>query len=204
VSTPEVTARPPYAEAARTLLRDSILDAAGELLADAPWERVTMAAIAERAGVSRQTLYNEFGSRRELAQAYLIRESDAFLEPVEEAIAANAADPGEALAAAFEVFLSLAAGHPIVRAISSPDDGDELLAMVTTRGGPLLANVNDRLGKALRDTWPQLPARDARIVSDAMVRLAISHAALPDRSPRQTAADIASLLRPYAEAALAK
>lgn len=49
-----------------------------------------MAEAASAAGVSRQTLYNEFGTRDELGQALVIRESDRFLDAVEEAIDAAA------------------------------------------------------------------------------------------------------------------
>ena len=191
--------RPPYAEAARALLRDSVLDAAGELLRGRPWESVTMAAIAERAGVSRQTLYNEFGSRPELAQAYVMREAERFLEPVEEAVAAHTSEPRAALGAAFAAFLEMAATHPLVRAISSAEEGDELLALVTTRGGPLLEEVSERLAATLKATWPALAIGDARLVSETLVRLAISHAALPSETPERTAASVSRLLGPLVD-----
>src|SRR5688572_1846340 len=75
--------RIPYATAARELLRTTLLDAARELLRDRPWNEVTMAQVAQAAGVSRQTLYNEFGSREEFAQAFVLREGDRFLAAVE-------------------------------------------------------------------------------------------------------------------------
>lgn len=191
--------RPSYPEAARALLRDSVLEATGELLRDRPWEGVTMAAIAERAGVSRQTLYNEFGSRPELARAYVMREGDRFLEPVEQAMAAHAADPRTALGAAFATFLEMAATHPLVRAISSAEEGDELLALVTTRGGPLLEVVSERLAATLKATWPKLAIEDGRLVSETLVRLAISHAALPSETPERTAASVSRLLGPLVD-----
>jgi AcrR family transcriptional regulator len=191
--------RPSYAEAARALLRDRVLDAAGELLRDRPWHGVTMAAIAARAGVSRQTLYNAFGSRSELAQAYVMREADRFLEPVQEAIAANASDPRAALGAAFAAFLDMARTHPLVRAISSAEESDELLALVTSRGGPLVEEISDRLAATLRATWPALEAADARLISETLVRLAISHAALPSDTPERTAASVSRLLGPVAD-----
>jgi AcrR family transcriptional regulator len=196
LSSAATIARPRYAEAARTLLRQSILDATGELLNDSPWANVTMAGIAERAGVSRQTLYNEFGSRNELAQAYVMREASSFLEPVEAAVAENASDPRAALGAAFRAFLSMAETHPVVRAITSAEEGDELLALVTIRGGPLLQEVGERLARFLKGSWPQLAIGDARLVSDTLIRLAISHAALPSASPERTAASISRILGP--------
>jgi len=51
---------PRFSEAARELLRERVLDALGELLRSRAWSEVTMAHVAARAGVSRQTLYNGF------------------------------------------------------------------------------------------------------------------------------------------------
>ena len=76
-----------YPVAARALLRDTLLDAVGTLLDERGWSDVPMAEVARRAGVSRQTLYNEFGDRTGLAAAYVLREAQSFLADVEEAIA---------------------------------------------------------------------------------------------------------------------
>ena len=70
--------RPPYAVAARELLRETVLDATDALLRERPWAEVTLAEVAKEAGISRQTIYNEFGSRTALAQAYVLREGDRF------------------------------------------------------------------------------------------------------------------------------
>ena len=75
----------PYAVAARALLRDTLLDAARRELEQRAWSEVTMADIAAAAGVSRQTLYKEFGSREEFAQAFVLREAERFIAAVETA-----------------------------------------------------------------------------------------------------------------------
>lgn len=195
--------RLPYPEAARALLRDSVLAAVNELLGSELWSDVTMAQVAERAGVSRQTLYNEFGSRRELARAYVMREAESFIALVNDAVLAND-EPRAALGAAFEVFLSAAEGHPVVRAIVAADDGDELLALVTTRGGPLLADIIDRLAAILTSRWPGLAITDGRLIAETLVRLAISHAALPSDSARGTAASVVRVLGPYLDGLIGK
>jgi AcrR family transcriptional regulator len=185
-----------YAELARLALRDQVLDAVGELLRDRPWARVTMAEIADRAGLSRQTLYNAFGSRAELAQAYVDREADRFLVAVEQAVREHVTEPRRALAAALQLFLTAASEHPAVRAVTSADGSDELLPLITTRGGPLIERVTERLTGLFLETWPQLRRADGAPVADVLVRLAISHAALPGGEPAQTAQDIARLLGP--------
>ena len=187
----------PYAELSRGLLRDHVLDAVGELLSDRPWAKVTMADVSERAGVSRQTLYHAFGTRNELAQAYVGREANRFLAAVDDAVREHAAEPREALEAALEVFLAAAREHPLVRAIISSTDGsEELLRLVTTRGGPLVGLATEHLTELLVETWTGLERRDAAPVGDALVRLAISYAALPAGEPPETAKMIARLLEP--------
>jgi AcrR family transcriptional regulator len=186
----------PYAELTRGLLHDRMLEAVSELLGDRPWSKVTMAAVAGRVGVSRQTVYNTFGSRQELARAYVEREADRFLAGVDIAVSENAARPRDALAAALSIFLGAAREHPLVQAITSTDGGDELLPLVTTRGGPLVDHVTEHLTGLLVETWPVLRPRDAAPIADALVRLAISYAALPAGEPGQTAQTIARILGP--------
>jgi AcrR family transcriptional regulator len=193
----------PYAVAARELLRATLLDALREELRTTPWPDVTMARVARGAGVSRQTLYNEFGSRGELAQALVLREVDRFLESVETAVTLHVDSPVTALAAAFDVFFAAAGENPVVRALVAPDgSGDELLALVTTQGGPVLGRATERLAAFLAAGWPQLPTDDVRLLSEVVVRLAISLLTLPGDGPPVSGEDVARLLGPYVEQAL--
>jgi len=186
----------PYAELARGVLRERVLDAVGELLRGRAWAQVTMGEVAERGGVSRQTLYNAFGSRQELAEAYVAREADRFLTAVDAAVRRHVAEPREALAAALEIFLSAAGQHPLVRALTAAEGSEELLPLVTTRGGPLIERVTEHLTELFLEIWPELRGADAAPVAGALVRLAISYAALPSAGPADTAAAVARLLGP--------
>ena len=103
-----------YAEKVRILLRDSLLDAAAEALTERRWSSVRMADVAAAVGVSRQTVYNEFGSKDDLARALLLRESSRFLAQVEAALDDHPQDPVGGLAAAIEVFLRLAESEPLL------------------------------------------------------------------------------------------
>jgi AcrR family transcriptional regulator len=187
----------PYAIAARELLRSTLLDGASKELATRPWSEITMSDIARAAGVSRQTVYNEFGSRAVFAQALVLREAGRFIDAVQSTIATNAEDPRLALQVTFELFLTAAAENPLVRAIVSGDGADELIALFTTRGETLVEMAAARLTEALLASWPAVAAEDAALIGECLVRLAISYAALPKGAPGETAEAVASLLGPY-------
>jgi AcrR family transcriptional regulator len=191
--------RTPYAVAARELLRDTLLDAARDLLGQRPWADITMAEIAAAAGVSRQTLYSEFGSRAEFAQALFLREADRFLAAVEEAVNANLHDPVVALGAAFDVFLTAAAGNPLIRAVVAGGGDESLLPYVTTQGQPVVGQAADRLAAVISAGWPRADRDAIGLLADGVVRLAISYAALPTDAADTTAASVAALLGPYLE-----
>jgi len=196
--------RIPYAVAARELLRNTLLDAAREELRTRRWADVTMADIALAAGVSRQTLYKEFGSREEFAQVLVMREADSFLLAVEDAVAAHLDDPTSALAAAFEVFLQGAAENPLVRTIVHGDGAEELLTLFTTQGQPLVERAAERLTAVMLANWPVAQRQDAELLSDCFVRLAISYAALPKGPAGVTAASIVKMFRPYVQELIAQ
>jgi AcrR family transcriptional regulator len=178
---------------------DRLLDATGVVLGRVGWRAVTMAGVARAAGVSRQTLYKRFGSRSELAQAYVLREAARLVARVETAIATNVDAPRDAVSAAFDVFLSAAASNPLVRAITTGPGADELLELVTTRGGPVLAVATDRLSAVMQASWPDLDPADAELMADVVVRLAISTAALPDGRATLSGASLSRVLGPFVE-----
>jgi AcrR family transcriptional regulator len=189
--------RVPYSVAARELLRNTLLDAACHELQGNRWSEITMADIALAAGVSRQTLYKEFGSREEFAQLLVLREAEHFLDAVEQAVSANVAAPTKALTAAFELFLRTSAENPVVRAVVLEEGAEELLSLLTTQGKPLVERAAERLTTVIVASWPLIRPRDAELLSDVLVRLAISYAALPSGAAEATAASITSVLEPY-------
>ncbi|MER5752480.1 TetR/AcrR family transcriptional regulator [Streptomyces sp. NPDC002088] len=96
--------------------RESLLDAAYTALARRPWSAVRMVDVAAAAGVSRQTLYNEFGSKEGLARALVRREADGFLAGIERALATHT-DAHERLTATVEWTASTARQNALVRAM---------------------------------------------------------------------------------------
>jgi AcrR family transcriptional regulator len=196
--------RTPYAEAARELLRETLLNGARDELERRSWAQITMGDIAAAAGVSRQTLYKEFGSRDEFAQAFVMREVDRFLAAVEVAVREHLDDPATALSAAFDVFLTAAAEDPLVRTLLSGEEAYGLLALVTTQGEPVVAGATAHLSAIILAGWPQVDPPDAQLLAECLVRLAISYAALPAGPAGMTAASVTTLLGPYIERVLAR
>jgi AcrR family transcriptional regulator len=163
------------------------------------WADITMADIAVAAGVSRQTLYKEFGSREEFAQVLVMQEAERFLDAVEQSVNEHLTDPSKALAAALDLFLTEAAENPLLRAIVMEEGAEELLALLTTQGKPLVERAADRLTEVMVSGWPLMRRRDAELLSDVLVRIAISYAALPSGPARETAASVSTIFEPYVE-----
>jgi AcrR family transcriptional regulator len=197
-------ARTPYAVAARELLRETLFDAARDAMQDRPWAEVTMAEIAAAAGVSRQTLYKEFGSRDEFAQLFVVREGTRFLDAVEQSVRAHLDDPRAALAAALGVFLTAAAEDPLVRTLLTDDGTGGMLPLVTTQSQPLVAFASARLTDVIHDGWPQVARSDAELLAECLVRLAISYAMLPKDPPAAAITTVMRLIEPYVERALTR
>ena len=181
------------------MLRDSLIDAAAEALTRNSWAATRMADIAAAVGVSRQTVYNEFGTKDELGRALLLRESSRFLGEVEAAQDDHPGDPVGGLAAALEVFLRRTQQEPLLRAIIGGADAEhpDLGPILTGQGGAVLPFITDRLTERFASDWPGADHAGVRRYADAVVRLAISHVVFPVAEPAETAVEIARVLAPY-------
>ncbi|WP_037709269.1 TetR/AcrR family transcriptional regulator [Streptomyces griseus] len=96
--------------------REALLDAALAALARHPWSAVRMADLAAAARVSRQTLYNEFGSKEGLARALVRHEADAYLDGVRRLLAASGPS-ARTLAAVAEWTVTRAGDRPLLRSL---------------------------------------------------------------------------------------
>ena len=189
-------ARVPYQAAARTLLRDTVITAVDDLVRARGWAGTRMSDVAAAAGVSRQTLYNEFGSRQALVEAYITREIESLLGQVTAAVRANSDDAHRALRIAFSLFLELASDEPVVQVIASDAEGGELHRLLTGLGQSL---ASDRMAQLIAEVWPQVGPADAGLLADSLVRLAISHALLPGQDPETAAGNVGRMLAPFVD-----
>ncbi|MEU5208327.1 helix-turn-helix domain-containing protein [Streptomyces sp. NPDC020742] len=126
--------------------RESLLDAAYTALTTRAWAAVRMVDVAAAAGVSRQTLYNEFGSKEGLARALVRRETDHYLAGAARALARGGApgagtrgDATARLTAAASWTLRTARTNPLVRAALTGCWSDRLPAPGAALEGPAAA-----------------------------------------------------------------
>jgi AcrR family transcriptional regulator len=194
--------RTPYQEAARELLRKTVFDAARDELGRRPWSEITMADIASGAGVSRQTLYNEFGNRNEFGFAFVIHEAERFMDDVEAAVLEHRDEPRAAVLAALEHFLRTAGDDPLIRILLSDDGTGGMLPFVTTQGLPVVQWATARLTAVIEEGWPAAPGDDVKTLAESLVRLAISYVTTPGESAEETAKAVAELLGPFIDKAL--
>ncbi len=191
--------RMPYAEASRVLLRDSVLDAMRELLLTRDWSAITLADVARAAGISRQTIYNEFGSRQGLAQGYALRLADRLVDAVGGAIDANVGHLHEAFLQGFRSFFAESAADPLVISLLTGVAKPDLLQLITTDSAPIITRASTRLTTALTQSWVAASDEDAGVLARAIVRLALSYVSMPPEADHDVAADLARLMTPFAE-----
>ncbi len=176
-----------------TSTREALLDAAYDYIVGGEWPRVRMADVAAVAGVSRQTLYNEFGSKDSLVQTLGMREGGRFLAGSLQAMEEHDGTPAEAVGAAVRWGLRTAGGNPLVRAVLTDDAGD-LLPFVTTRAQPLYESFRDGIAAFLAQHWPRLGCGEARAVADVVVRLTLSYLLLPTAPVDECAGRVAHVV----------
>ena len=173
--------------------RSALLDAAYDAALAGDWEHVRMADVARAAGVSRQTLYYEFGSKDGLAQALAVREAQRWSDGALGAIGGHDGSPVEAVAAATVWTLEEAEHNPLLKAVLTDDQGG-LVPFLTTRSEQLQAIAREHLEQHVRTHWPEIDPGRLHLVADTVVRLTFSHLVLPGGRPEQVATDIATLV----------
>lgn len=191
--------RIPYVEASRVLLRDSVLDAMRDLLFTRDWSAITLSDVARAVGISRQTIYNEFGSRQGLAQGYAVRLADRLVDMVHAALDANVGNIYESFLQGFRSFFSETAGDPLVISLLTGVAKPDLLQLITTDSAPIIARASDRLASSITESWMATSDDDAAVLSRAIVRLCLSYVSMPPEADHDVAADLARLMTPFAE-----
>ncbi|MCX5429136.1 TetR/AcrR family transcriptional regulator [Streptomyces sp. NBC_00257] len=191
--------------------REVLLDAALSALATLPWTSVRMVDVASAAGVSRQTLHNEFGGKDGLARALVRDAADGYLTGVERALG-TAGGTADRLAATAAWTVRAVRTNVLVKALLTGCWNERL-----PRPGPLVAGCPDPLpGPRSADPGPPTPAELLRrageravaaldgerppqdpealaVTCEIALRLALSYALVP--APSGTGGEPAPLVR---------
>ena len=157
--------------------RERLMDAAHAEILAGRWGERRMIDVAVAAGVSRQTLYNVFGSKEGLLQTVVVREVDTLLDTVERVLRTDGHDPAHAVGRTTRMILLAAGDNPLLRAVATGDD--ELLPVLTTRSEPLMDTLGKRILRALRERWPGTDLEVTEAVADVTLRLIGSYLLRP-------------------------
>ncbi len=181
----------------RARLRDLALDAARDVVLDRGWAAVRMGAIATAVGISRQSLHAEFGTKDDLGNALVMRETAEFFEGMRALLAEHPGDLAGGVAAAAGYMLVIAHDNPLLQTILTltPANGGDvsLLSLLTIRGEPLIGRAAEVVGGWVREQWPSADPDDVRLMVESVVRLGLSNILTPTRAPGDVASDLALL-----------
>ncbi|MFI0900102.1 TetR/AcrR family transcriptional regulator [Streptomyces sp. NPDC020983] len=173
--------------------RDALMDAAFAALGERPWAAVRMTEVAAAAGVSRQTLYNEFSSKDGLARALARREAEDFLAGLDTALAAArvaGGDAGDCFAAAARWTLYSSRRSPLLHAaLTGPG------AASPVPGAGLVAALHARTVAVLFDGCPRLLPEDVGWACEAALRLTLSYVIAPSADDEESCRRIGQLIR---------
>ncbi|SPT57772.1 TetR family transcriptional regulator [Actinomadura madurae] len=177
-------------------VRESLLDAAAHLLVERGYRAVRMQDVASAAGVSRQTVYNEFGDKWGLAQAVVVRDNERYLDGID-AVLSEHDDLYSAVVAAVTFTLEMSADDQLAKAVLTGAGGDEMLPLLTTQAEPVLFTASARIAEHALRQWPHLDREALTEVADAAVRLTMSHIMLPSGPPEVLAHFVARMVTRY-------
>lgn len=175
----------------RDLLRTSILDSARRLAIERDWDDVRIADIAGDVGVSRQTIYSEFGAKEALGMALFRREVEQHLALLVDAIQ-RAPDFPTAVRRTIEISLETARTHPVVARVLQPGKdgaGSALLPLLTSRADLFLVPLRGALAAALLERFPSAAPERAELITDLCIRATLSQAVLPSDLPQAQVID---------------
>jgi AcrR family transcriptional regulator len=180
-----------------TTVRERLLDAAFTLVESNGWERLRVAHVAATAGVSRQSAYNEFGSKDALGEALVVREFDRHLLGLQECLLDQRDDVEAAVAEAVLYTFRQAEASPLLAGIlTSARSGwgsEDLVEMVRKRNEPLLPYAVKSVAELVALNRPDLEQRYVALAIDTVVRVTIGYIVTPDGPVEDAARRIAEV-----------
>lgn len=174
-------------------MRDAVLDAARELAVARGWAKVRMEDVAAAAGVSRRTVYNEFGNRDGLGEAVIRREMDTFMADIRRVLDEQGDDVRAAVEAGVLFALKEASANPLVRSVLASRPGDSLLPYLTTNAEMILRSSMEVIEGYVQEHLPSLPTDRRDWGAEVLARLVLSNIVLPRAPADEVARELADI-----------
>jgi AcrR family transcriptional regulator len=184
-----------FSERTKASLREALLDAAADLLPEKGYAALRMADVAANAGVSRQTVYNEFGNKAALVQAVALRTASEFLDAIRQRFD-NADSLITGIHRAVVFTIEHARENHLVAAALGTEAGEDLLPLLTTKGAPILRAAAELAAEHYRDFEPTLSEASAALLAETVVRLSMSHLVLQTHSAAEAADSVCAVIAP--------
>ncbi len=166
-------------------VRDRILDAAVQCLLESGLDARLHATIAERAGLSRPTLYKYVGDQTAILDAVRDREIEAFFTAAVPLLSSTD-DLRSGLVDAVVFVVGYGRGHMLLQK-ALREHPELILPALTTESGPLVDRIHGMFAEQLERALAAVDADlDTRVVVDWIYRIIVSLITTPSSPHTQT------------------
>lgn len=180
----------PVNEAFRREVRERALEVASRLTVERGWQQVRFNEVADEVGVSRPTMYSEFGNKAGLGEALVLAETTAFLGGLVEALERFPGQLGPAAKSALRFTVMSATENPLLHGVLTNAGDRDLLALLTSKSGAVLPLVVEALIDWFAEHFPGEPRPLLDELIEALVRLTLSHLVQPTHPLDETLASL--------------
>ncbi|WP_198653327.1 TetR/AcrR family transcriptional regulator [Actinocorallia populi] len=181
----------------RPPVRDRLLDAARRLIETRGWAQMRVAHIASEAGVSRQSAYNEFGSKAALGEALVMREFERHLAGLGECLLDQRDDIEAAVAEAVLYTFRRASRDTVLHSILTSArvgwSAEGLVAVLRRRKVPPLTLALRTVTDLALHQRPDLDPEALQLTVDMVCRVTVSYLVTPEGPPEDSARRIAAM-----------
>lgn len=173
-------------EAFRREVRVRAIAAARHRTLERGWSQVRFIEIADTVGVSRPTMYSEFGSKAGLGQALVLEETTAFLAGMITELDQHRDDLAAAAKSALRYTVLTAQQNPLVHGMLTNAGDADLLALLTAHSAPVLSVAIEVLTSWFAENFAgyERPRLDELI--ESLIRLTLSHLVQPTHDVPET------------------
>jgi len=178
----------PVNEAFRREVRERALTVARQQTLEHGWHQVRFVDVADAVGVSRPTMYSEFGNKAGLARALVQDEVGRFLIGLVNEMEGHKDDLADAAKAALRFVMVRAHENPLLHGLLTNAGDTDLLLLVAAETEPVLENAILVLSGWINTQFPNLPQPVTDELVESLIRLVLSHLVQPTHDLETTIA----------------